>query len=87
MAARSTIVSWQLKAACRGPHAGAFFPPEGVEAKHQRAARELEAKSICASCHVRQPCLDYALSIDEPLGIWGGLNEFERKRISNRRIS
>ena len=86
MVAKSAVMSWQLKAACRGPHAAVFFPPEGVEAKHQRAARELEAKSICASCSVRQACLDYALAIEEPLGIWGGLNEFERKRISARRL-
>ena len=86
MVAGSTTMSWQLKAACRGPHASIFFPPEGVEQKHQRAERELAAKSICASCPVRQPCLDYALSIDEPLGIWGGLNEYERRRISGRRL-
>ena len=86
MVAGSTAMSWQLKAACRGPHASIFFPPEGIEQKHQRAERELAAKSICAGCPVRQPCLDYALSIDEPLGIWGGLNEYERRRISGRRL-
>ena len=26
-----TISSWQLRAACRGPHAEVFFPPEGAE--------------------------------------------------------
>ena len=85
MVVRSASVTWQLKAACRGPHASIFFPPEGIEHKHQRAERELAAKSICANCAVRQPCLDYALSIEEPLGIWGGLNEYERRRIANQR--
>jgi hypothetical protein len=30
---------------------------------------------------VRQPCLDYAVKIREPHGIWGGLNELERKQL------
>ena len=86
MVASSTITgsSWQLRAACRGPHAEVFFPPEGAEHRHERLEREFEAKAICATCVVRRPCLDYALAIDEPIGIWGGLNERERKRISHQ---
>ena len=30
-------------------------------------------------------CLDYAIRIHEPHGIWGGLNEMERKQMSDRR--
>jgi WhiB family redox-sensing transcriptional regulator len=85
MVATTTIASWQLRAACRGPQAVVFFPPEGTEHRHDRIERELEAKSICATCVVRIPCLDYALAIEEPIGIWGGLNELERKRISHQR--
>jgi len=33
---------------------------------------------------VRRPCLDYALAIREPHGIWGGLNELERKQLVAR---
>ena len=86
MTATSTIAIWQLRAACRGPHAEVFFPPEGTEHRHERIERELEAKAICAACVVRIPCLDYALAIEEPIGIWGGLNELERKRISHQRL-
>ncbi len=32
-------------------------------------------------CRVREDCLDYALRIREPHGIWGGLNENERKAL------
>lgn len=56
-----------------------FFPPPRFERKHERLVRESEAKAICSSCPVRQECLDYALSIKEPHGIWGGLSEVERK--------
>ncbi len=72
---------WQTKAACRGPQAAAFFPPSHFERKEEKEAREARAKSICASCSVRQACLEYALRIREPHGIWGGLNEAERKQL------
>ena len=48
-------------------------------------AREARAKSICAECRVRPDCLDYAITIREPHGIWGGLNEVERKLVLERR--
>ena len=72
---------WQVKAACRGPHATVFFPPPHFERKDEREAREKAAKAICASCPVRQPCLHYAVRIREPHGIWGGLNEAERRQL------
>jgi len=77
---------WQLKAACRGPHSAIFFPPAFVERKEEKEARERQAKQICATCAVRQPCLEYALRIREPHGIWGGLNEVERKQLLTRRV-
>jgi WhiB family redox-sensing transcriptional regulator len=58
-----------------------FFPPPQFERKVERAERERRAKEICASCSVRNDCLDYALTIREPHGIWGGLNENERRAI------
>lgn len=81
MSAQRYEDDWQLRASCRGPHATVFFPPPRFERKHERLAREAEAKTICVTCTVRQECLDYALAIREPHGIWGGLNETERKTI------
>jgi WhiB family redox-sensing transcriptional regulator len=80
-----TEESWQLKAACRGPQAEVFFPPPGIEHKEDRIDREREARAICRTCSVRRPCLDYALRIREPHGIWGGLNETERKQLIDQR--
>lgn len=79
--------SWQVKAACRGPQATIFFPPAHFEKKDEKDARERAAKSICATCTVRRPCLQYALGIREPHGVWGGLNEAERKQIMAREAS
>ncbi len=72
---------WQSRAACKGPQAAAFFPPSQSERKDDRASREQRAKSICAHCPVNTACLQYALEIKEPHGIWGGLNECERKAL------
>lgn len=71
--------AWQERAACRGPQSVVFFPPHHVERKDERVSRERRAKAICAGCPVMEPCRDYALMIREPHGIWGGLNEAERR--------
>lgn len=76
---------WQVRASCRGPQATIFFPPSHFERKDEKEARENRAKAICQSCPVRKPCLEYALGIREPHGIWGGLNETERKQLLARR--
>ncbi len=56
-----------------------FFPPSTTERKDERERREVRAKSICRICPVKAPCLDYAIEIREPYGIWGGLTEAERR--------
>ena len=77
--ARTLEEVWQLRAACRGPDSSLFFPPTHFERKDEKEFREERAKAICKTCSVRRECLDYALRIREPHGIWGGLNEIERK--------
>lgn len=79
MSVQTTSEIWQEKAACRGPQAAVFFPPPQFERKDEREERETRAKAICAQCSVRVPCLEFAIRIREPHGIWGGLNENERK--------
>ena len=71
--------SWQVKAACRGPESAVFFPPTWPERRDERELREARAKTICADCPVRAECLDFALRIREPHGIWGGRTEAERR--------
>ena len=77
-------IEWQRRAACRGPHASVFFPPPHFEKRDEKRRRELRAKSICASCTVREDCLQYALDIGEQHGVWGGLNEAERRELMLR---
>lgn len=56
-----------------------FFPPPHFERKEEKLERERRAKAICQMCSVKSSCLDYAIAIREQHGIWGGLNESERK--------
>lgn len=75
---------WQKKAACKGPQSAMFFPPSTFERKDEKEDREANAKRICTSCSVRTSCLEYAVRIRESHGIWGGLNEVERRHLGNR---
>ena len=79
MATHTWEYGWQWRAACRGEDSGLFFPPGEWESREAKIARERNAKSICAVCPVRIECLEYAVRIREPHGIWGGLNEIERR--------
>ena len=72
---------WQSFGACRDADVDVFFPPSHFEHKPEREARESRAKAICMTCTVRAECLDWALSVREPHGVWGGLSESERKQL------
>jgi WhiB family redox-sensing transcriptional regulator len=73
--------AWLEQAACRGEQSAVFFPPATFERKEVRLARERSAKAICRTCPVTEQCLDYALRTREPHGVWGGLNEVERRQL------
>lgn len=53
-----------------------FFEPWG-ERPSARLRRESQAKRLCASCPVQQPCLDAGRRNHES-GVWGGETEEER---------
>ncbi|MDP9298883.1 MAG: WhiB family transcriptional regulator [Actinomycetota bacterium] len=72
---------WQQRAACRGDDSVFFFAPSHFEKRAEKNAREAVAKSICDRCPVQTPCLEFALRIGETHGVWGGLNEMERRAI------
>lgn len=80
-----TSDGWQAAALCRSSDASVFFAPSSVETKEQKDARESKAKGICRECPVRVDCLNHALDTREPYGIWGGMNELERRRLLAKR--
>lgn len=75
----STDAEWRSRAACLSHAAVVFFGVDDIETPVERRHREEQAKRICAACPVRVECLEYALTMREPYGIWGGLTEIERK--------
>ena len=81
MSVAVVATSWEARALCRNSGAGCFVPPMHGETLPDRRARETLAKAICADCPVRRECLDYAIRVREPFGIWGGLNETERRTL------
>ena len=56
-----------------------FLPPLLKKKKIEKKERA-KAKAVCNGCPVKVNCLEEAKEIEEPFGIWGGLNEVERKR-------
>lgn len=75
-------MDWSHDAACRDGENAVFYPPTGGESRTDRLLRERAAKAICASCPVVAECLDEALRIGEQYGIWGGMTDHERRRLS-----
>jgi len=79
--------SWRADAACRAGNAVHFFAPAHFERKPEKDAREGAARALCRTCPVQKDCLEFALMVQEPHGIWGGLNELERKRLTRKRAA
>lgn len=75
--------NWQADAACRGVDSNLFFGPQH-EPRDTKVRREAQAKDICRTCPVREACLAFALETNETYGVWGGLNESERRRLAQR---
>ena len=71
-------MSFHEHGACKGADPNLFFPEDNGRGAEAQANA---AKAICATCSVREECLDDALLRKEAHGIWGGLTPAERKRI------
>ena len=67
-------------AACLEVGVDVFFIDHGSHL--MRSQRE--ALKICASCPVRQACLDYAVRENIQHGIWGGETVNSRRKLARR---
>jgi WhiB family redox-sensing transcriptional regulator len=76
--------AWLDQAACRGHDPERFFPESGEQTK------AAEAKAICASCQVRDHCLELAVraagGLDQDHGVFGGTLPAERSRLRGNRF-
>ncbi len=79
--------TWRGTAECRRDNAVHFFAPAHFERKDEKDQRESQARALCRACPVQLSCLEYSLAVQEPHGIWGGLNELERRRLLRKRAA
>ena len=49
--------------------------------REKAAAQREEALALCSACPIQVGCLAYSLDGQEPWGIWGGMEEEERRRL------
>lgn len=71
--------AWMDRGSCRtGENRHLFFGAE-AEAWHEKAAREEQAKQVCARCPVAVPCRDWAITTDDNWGVAGAMTPEERK--------
>jgi WhiB family redox-sensing transcriptional regulator len=68
---------WMANGNCASEPPSLFFPSDGVGVE--------VARRICATCPVKEQCLEHALVNRIDHGVWGGASERERRRILKRR--
>ncbi|HKA82240.1 MAG TPA: WhiB family transcriptional regulator [Acidimicrobiales bacterium] len=68
---------WMARGNCAHESPSTFFPSDGVGVEI--------ARRICATCPVKEQCLEHALVNRIDHGVWGGCSERERRRILKRR--
>ena len=57
-----------------------------AELASQRLVRRPRiAKAVCAESPVQQDCLEFAITVREKEGVWGGATAAERQRLVRRR--
>lgn len=73
---------WRESAACAGLNDDTFFPlGNGPEAQ----AQTRHAKATCFGCPVQPACGQWAIDNRIGSGVWGGVDEKERRAILRRR--
>jgi WhiB family transcriptional regulator, redox-sensing transcriptional regulator len=71
-------LQWRERGRCKGVDPTIFYPEDDEDLG-------LEAKEICATCPVRETCLEHALGVREKIGVWGGYTARERRRLIRQR--
>jgi WhiB family redox-sensing transcriptional regulator len=72
---------WRDQAACQDVSAELFFP---VGASGPALDQIGQAKAVCAGCPVADQCLQFAVTTNQEYGVWGGLDEDERRDVRRR---
>ena len=71
-------MEWSDRAACLTAEPEQFFPIGTTGAAEWEAAA---AKAVCRTYRVLEQCRGYALRTRQTFGVWGGLDEEERRAL------
>jgi WhiB family redox-sensing transcriptional regulator len=71
-------LQWRERGRCKGVDPTVFYPDDDEDPCD-------DAKEICASCPVRETCLEHAIASREKVGVWGGYTARERRRLVRQR--
>lgn len=69
---------WQDRALCAEIGGDPFFPELGETAE--------DAKRVCRRCEVRAQCLDFAVREGIAFGVYGGMDERERRTLGPQHL-
>lgn len=65
---------------CAAPGEVQFFPPDFLE--HRRYSFDSKpAKKLCRACPFKNECLEWSLQTKQNYGVWGGMDEKQRRQI------
>jgi WhiB family redox-sensing transcriptional regulator len=76
-------MDWRYRAACRDEDPELFFP---IGTTGPAIRQVDEAKAVCRRCDAIEECLTWALDSDQDAGVWGGLDEDERRALKRSRV-
>lgn len=76
-------MDWRHRAACRDEDPELFFP---IGTTGPALLQISEAKAVCRRCDALNECLAWALDSEQDAGVWGGLDEDERRALKRRRV-
>ena len=74
-------MNWRDEAACLRQDPELFFP---IGTTGPAVGQVERAKLVCAGCAVRSDCLQWALTAGVDHGVWGGLDDVERRALKRR---
>jgi WhiB family transcriptional regulator, redox-sensing transcriptional regulator len=69
---------WRSQGRCLDEDPELFFP---IGHAGPALLQVAEAKAVCATCQVREVCLEWSLEEGLDHGVWGGLDGDERRRL------
>ena len=75
--------AWDTQANCLDVYPEVFFP-EGDASEIREGS--LEAKRVCIQCIAKLACYEYARRNNINDGVWGGLNELQRRAIRKSKM-